>query len=134
MRLRAEEAFDARERAQLLADPLDLLRPLGAVGAQLREARPPGRVVGEELVGEAAALRLLGERRLEETDAPAADADAVREREPEGTAARILVHGDEARRAGAGAIELADAVAGRLRRDHDHVVPGGRDDPAEVDV
>ena len=35
---------------------------------------------------------------------------------------------------GARLVELTDAVSRRLRRDHDDVVAGGRDDAAEVDI
>src|SRR4051794_1463102 len=56
---RAEQAFDAREPAELLPDTLDLLRAPGTVLAQLREARPPGGVVCEELLRELAAAHVL---------------------------------------------------------------------------
>src|SRR5207253_171262 len=80
------------------------------------------------------ALGLLRERRLQKPYAPAADADAVRERELLRAAARILSDGDEARRAGARDVQLPDAMTRRLRRDHDHVVPLGHRDAPEVDV
>ena len=86
------------------------------------------------LLAEEVALRLFRERRLEEPYATAADADAVGERELERPSGGVHLHGDEARRAGARHVELADAMPRRLRRDHDHVVVGGRRDPAEVDV
>ena len=86
------------------------------------------------LLAEEVALGLLRERRLEQADAAAADADAVRERERKRVAARVLVDRDEARRACARDVELAHAMARRLRRDHDHVVVLGRRDAAEVDV
>src|SRR5690242_18686296 len=55
MGLRAEEPLDPRKVAELLADALDLGRALRAVLAQLREARPPGCIVREQLLREAAA-------------------------------------------------------------------------------
>src|SRR5919204_499075 len=59
MRLLAEQAFDAGERAQLLAHALDRRGPLLALLAELGEAWPSGLVVGEQLPGEGAAADLL---------------------------------------------------------------------------
>src|SRR5689334_15185930 len=57
--LRSEEAFHARKRAQLLPHPLDLRRVLLAARAQLREPRPAGFVVREELIRKRAASDLF---------------------------------------------------------------------------
>src|SRR6266542_4088886 len=86
------------------------------------------------LLAEEVALGLLCERRLQQSDAPASDRSAVRERELERLAARVLVDGDEAGGAGTGLVQLAHAMTRRLRRDHDDVVLRSRDDAAEVDV
>src|SRR4051812_10366436 len=59
MRLRAEQPFDAGERAQLLPDPLDLLRLRVATLAQLGELGTARFVVAEELLRECAAADLL---------------------------------------------------------------------------
>src|SRR6266536_881458 len=86
------------------------------------------------LLAEQIALGLLREGRLQQADPAAPDADAVRERELERAAACVLLDRDEARGAGTGDVELAHAMAGSLRGDHDHVVAVRRDDPPEVDV
>ena len=86
------------------------------------------------LLAEEVALGLLGERRLEEAYATAADRGAVRERKLERLAACVLMDGDEPGCSGARFVELTHAVSGSLRRDHHDVVAGGRDDAAEVDV
>src|SRR5579862_666692 len=86
------------------------------------------------LLAEEIALRLLRERRLEQADACAADADAIRKREVERAPARVGLHRDETGCARPGDVQLAHAMTGRLRRDHDHVVPLRRSDAAEVDV
>src|SRR5437763_2027521 len=51
----AKQTLHAGQGAKLLSDPLDLRRPLLARLAQLRELRPAGLVVGEELPRERAA-------------------------------------------------------------------------------
>src|SRR6266511_13508 len=73
----------------------------------------------DSLLAEQVALGLLGERRLEQSDAPASDRSAVRERELERLAARVLVDGDEAGGAGTGLVQRAHAMTRRLLRDHD---------------
>src|SRR4029079_19475211 len=59
MCLRAEQALDAGELAELLADALDLRRARVPLRAQLGELRPARLVVAEELLGEDAARDLL---------------------------------------------------------------------------
>src|SRR5438067_150439 len=54
----AKQTLHAGQGAKLLSDPLDLRRPLLARLAQLRELRPAGLVVGEELPRERAAPNL----------------------------------------------------------------------------
>src|SRR5438105_257062 len=125
-------------------DQLQLVEALvvGDLGlvARLDERLEPGldqrggAAAEDGLLAEEVALGLLGERRLEQADAPAADRGAVGDGEVERVTACVLVHGDESRGAGAGLVELAHTVAGRLRRDHHDVVPRGGDDAAEVDV
>src|SRR5947207_15954120 len=54
----AKQTLHACQGAKLLSDPLDLRRALLARLAQLRELRPAGLVVGEELPGERSGLDL----------------------------------------------------------------------------
>src|SRR6266542_4448778 len=89
---------------------------LGDVGDRVAHVLEPA-LVEDGLLAEEVALGLLCERRLQQSDAPASDRSAVRERELERLAARVLVDGDEAGGAGTGLVQLAHAMTRRLRRD-----------------
>src|SRR4051794_8074676 len=93
-----------------------------------------GAAAEHRLLTEEVGLGLLLERRLEDAGAAGADADGVGERELARVAGGVLLDGDEGRRAVALGEEPADDVPRALRRDHDHVMPGGRGDPLVEDV
>ena len=94
-----------------------------------------GHAAAEDgLLAEEVGLGLLGERRLDHPGARRADPDAVREREVERAAARVLGDRDDRRRPEPLGEQPAHDVPRALRRDHDHVVPGGWRDAPVVDV
>ena len=86
------------------------------------------------LLAEEIGLGLLGEAGLDHARAGAADSLRVGESHGLGLAARVLVHGQQTRRALAFLEHLAHAVAGSLGRDHRDVDARGRRDRAEADV
>src|SRR5689334_8644089 len=86
------------------------------------------------LLAEEIGLRLFLERGLEHAGARAADALRVREPDLLRITARILLDGEQARNAAALLVLAAHEMPGALRRDHEHVHVGGRNDLLEVDV
>src|SRR5690606_11399189 len=86
------------------------------------------------LLTEQVGLGLLGEGGLERAGAGAADALRVRERQVEGPAGGVLLHGDQAGHAAPGLELTAHQVAGALRGHHAHVDALGRLDEAVADV
>ena len=70
------------------------------------------------LLAEEVRLRLFLERRHEHARARRADRPCLRQRERQRLARRVLLDGDQRRRAAAFDEQLADAMPGRLRRDH----------------
>src|SRR6266481_793728 len=88
----------------------------------------------DRLLAEEVGLGLLAEGRLDDRGARATDGRAVGETDLRRVAARVLMASEEARDAAAALVLAADEVAGALRRDHEDVHVGGRNDALEVDV
>ena len=88
----------------------------------------------DRLLAKQIRLGFLGEGRLDHPGACDADAFRVRQRGGLGAAGRVLVDGEQRGRATAFDEELANAVTGRLGRDHRDVDIGANLNRAEADV
>ncbi len=102
---------------------------LEAGGDQRADAAAEDRLLAEEV-----GLGLLGEGRLDDAGAGAAERLAVGKRILLRRAAGVAVDRQQARHADPFGEEFAQAVPGTLRRDHADIHAGGRVDLAEVDV
>src|SRR5262249_49213707 len=96
---------------------------------QLREPAAEDRLLPEEI-----GLGLLLDARLEHGRAGAADGLGVREPDLPRVAHRVLVDREQAGHATALLVLAAHEMSGALRRDHEDVHVGGRDDLLVVDV